>query len=262
MSAPPSFGVDCRLTPEPSAPPRRPWGFWRVVNWVGAAAVAGVVALVVAHGAGHLVRESRRAGCAENLKRIGLAMHEYHNAHEHFPAPSLARGDGTPLLSWRVALLPHLGYTSLYERFHLDEPWDSPHNLALLPEMPREFACPGGPARRAGRTGYLVIVGPQTDPTSVNTPFEPTRGVDLREILDGTSSTILALETDAAIPWTRPDDLRWAPGDPPPRLASPHAGGAHAILADGAVRFLKATIERRIFLAILTINGSELTSDP
>jgi prepilin-type processing-associated H-X9-DG protein len=185
---------------------------------------------------------------------------KYQEAHGHFPAPALARRDGTPLLSWRVALLPHLGYRALYDRFHLDEPWDSPHNRSLLAEMPAEFACPGGPGRRAGLTGYLVVVGPQTDPTSVNTPFEPTRGVDIREITDGLSNTVLVIETNSLVPWTRPDDLRWSPGGPLPRLASPHDGGAHVVFADGAVRFLQPTIGPTILLAILNINGSEVIS--
>jgi prepilin-type processing-associated H-X9-DG protein len=104
-----------------------------------------------------------------------------------------------------------------------------------------------------------VVVGPKTEPSSVNTPFEPTRGVDLREMTDGTSNTVLVFETDAFVPWTRPDDLRWTPGGPLPHLASPHPGGAHVLLADGSIKFLKPTIGLDILLAILTINGGELT---
>ena len=132
--------------------------------------------------------------------------------------------DGAKLLSWRVAILPQMGYQSLYDRFHLDEPWDSPRNRSLLAEMPRQFACPGGSGQRAGKTGYLVIVGPETDAYSTNTPFEPTRGADIRHITDGTSQTILVFETDVMIPWTKPDDLQWVKGGPLPRVASPHAG--------------------------------------
>ena len=157
-------------------------------------------------------------------------------------------------------ILPQLGYASLFERFRLDEPWDSPHNISLLDQMPREFACPGGAARRSGQTGYVVVVGPATDQFSVNTPFEPTQGADIRHITDGSSQTVLILETNHLIPWTKPDDLTWAPGEPPPVLASPHAGGAHVVFADVAVRFLKKTIDPRTFAAILTINGSEVIS--
>jgi prepilin-type processing-associated H-X9-DG protein len=245
------------ISDEP-APKRRAWGRWRVAGWVGAVAVTVLVMLPLVTVVVIAVRESWREQCAIQLKRIGVAFHEYHEAHEHFPAPSLASRDGRPLLSWRVALLPHLGYKSLYERFHLDEPWDSPHNRALLAEMPPEFACPAGPGRRAGQTGYLVIVGPITEPGNINTPFEPTRGAEVREFTDGTSNTVLVFETDALVPWTKPDDLRWERDGPLPRLASPHAGGTHVVFADGSTRFLKRTITPNILLAFLTMNGNEV----
>jgi prepilin-type processing-associated H-X9-DG protein len=234
---------------------------WRVVRALGLGGVLASSSLMVIFGIiGPAVRASHRAQCVEHLKRIGLAMHEYHEVEGHFPAPALADRDGKPLLSWRVAILPQLGYQSLYARFHLDERWDSPHNRALLREMPKEFACPGGPGPRSGRTGYLVVVGPKHQVGSVNTPFEPTRGSDISEIFDGTSNTVLVFETDTRVPWTKPEDLRWTPGGPLPQLASPHEGGANSLFADGSVRFLKSSIESTSLLAILTKNGGEVVS--
>jgi hypothetical protein len=194
------------------------------------------------------------------IKRLGVALNEYHEAHGHFPAPVVAGRDGSPLLSWRVALLPYLGYRSLYERFHLEEPWDSPHNRALVAEMPRELACPSGPERRLGQTPYLVIVGPKSDPWGASTPFEPARGVAIHEITDGASNTILVLETDSPVAWTKPEDLRWERGGPGPRLTSPHGEGAHAVLADGTGRFLKPTIRPETLAALVTVNGNEVLS--
>jgi hypothetical protein len=247
---------------EPAARPRV--GRRRYARrWIVGGGIVGLLAVTLTVvGVGGVLRESWRKQCRSQLGRIGAAFIEYQEAHGHFPAPALARRDGTPLLSWRVELLPQLGYRALYERFHRDEPWDSPHNRSLLKEMPLEFACPASPGRRAGLTRYLVVVGPATDPTSVNTPFEPTRGVDLREITDGASVTVLVFETDTPVPWTKPDDLRWAQEGPLPRVASPHPGGAHVLLADGTVRFIAPTIDPKTLLAILTINGSEVLSGP
>ena len=148
-------------------------------------------------------------GVSGNLHQVGLALHQYHEAHGQLPAPASIGRDGTKLLSWRVAILPYLGHQSLYERFHPDEPWDSPHNLLLVAEMPREFGCPGGRGRRAGKTSYMVIVGPEMDAYSINTAFEPTRGAALHHVTDGTSNSLLVLETDVMVPWTKPDDLQW-----------------------------------------------------
>ncbi len=53
--------------------------------------------------------------------------------------PAYFDAEGKPWLSWRVHLLPFLGYQSLYERFNLNESWDSANNLPLLDEMPDLF---------------------------------------------------------------------------------------------------------------------------
>jgi prepilin-type processing-associated H-X9-DG protein len=241
------------------APTRSSVGRWRAfAAWLALLGSAAVVALLVAMAILHVLPESRREQCRVQLRRLGVAMQEYQQEHGRFPAPALFHAGGRPLLSWRVALLPHLGYRSLYERFRLDEPWDSPHNRALLAEMPREFGCPAGPARHTGLTGYKVLIGPENDAYSVNTAFEPTRGADIRHFTDGTSNTILVLETDSFVPWTKPDDLHWDKGNPPPSLASPHPNGAHALFADGTCRYLKPTTRSDVLLALITMNGGEV----
>ncbi len=65
------------------------------------------------------------------------------------PAGGESWATGKPKLSWRVALLPYLEEMDLYRKFHQDEPWDSPHNKALIPRMPAVFGTPDSPARQA-----------------------------------------------------------------------------------------------------------------
>jgi prepilin-type processing-associated H-X9-DG protein len=236
---------------------RRPPRWIRAIAFLSGAVF---VTLIVWPTAAHVIRESRRTECNGRLKQLGIAFHKCIEAQGHLPAPSIVGADGKPLLSWRVAILPHLGYTSLYERFHLDEPWDSPHNRALVKEMPAELACPGLVSRKSGMTNYVVLVGPKFDLASVNTPFEPNRGVDIREVTDGTSNTILVFETSNPVFWTKPEDLDWAPDGPLPGISSPHTGGTHSVFVDGSVRFLKLPIAQQTFRAILTINGGEVVS--
>jgi prepilin-type processing-associated H-X9-DG protein len=208
------------------------------------------------------VRAERRIQCMRNLKQLGVACHEYHEANGSFPAPSIRGRDGRPLLSWRVAILPQLGHRSLYERFRLDEPWDSPHNLPLLKEIPPELACPSLSGRSHGLTNYQVVVGPKNEMGSVNTPFEPNRGAEIREFIDGTSFTVLVAESSRSVPWTKPDDLTFRePLDAPlPAFGSGHEGGFHVLFADGSTRFLKHTIIRETLRGLLTLNGNEVLS--
>ena len=229
-------------------------------RWVALAVIGGLAVILATPAVLLTVQSSRRTRCESNLKGIGRAFHEYLAAEGHFPAPAIARSDGTPMLSWRVALLPHLGYRSLYARFHLDEAWDSPHNRSLLAEMPSELVCPAATVTRDGQTGYKVVIGPSFGPNRVNTPFDASRGAKLDEMTDGTSNTILVMETDALVPWTKPDDLHWQPGGPPPQLKSPHSDGAHVVLADGQTRFLKNSMQSNTLAAVFTINGGEVIS--
>ena len=78
---------------------------------------------------------------SNNLKQLALGIHNFHSAYRKLPA---ARTDenGQPLLSWRVAILPFIEQQALYEQFHLDEPWDSEHNLKLIDQMPATFTDP------------------------------------------------------------------------------------------------------------------------
>src|SRR5262249_30285811 len=152
-------------------------------------------------------------------------------------------------------------------QFRLDEPWDSPHNLALLPRMPRVFGLPGGlPAEVRAEphcTFYQVFTGN-------GTAFEGPQGLRLPEDFpDGTSNTILVVEAGEAVPWTKPVDLLYKADRPLPPLGGMFTGqgrfslfgpsrakGFHAALADGSVRFLTPTInETTLRNAITRDNG-------
>jgi hypothetical protein len=228
-------------------------------RWVWLGAVAGVLSVSALAVVPPLVRRSHTARCAGNFQRLGMAMQRFHDAHGHFPAAAITDKTGKPLLSWRVALLPQLGYPSLFQRFRLDEPWDSPHNRALLPLMPPVYACPSLADSRSFVTGYQVVVGPRPVLAQVGTLFEWSRGVEVREVLDGASTTVMVAETDRAVPWTQPEDLRFDADGPLPHFGSGHPGGFHAVFADGATRFLKFSISPETLRAILTRDGGEVS---
>jgi Protein of unknown function (DUF1559) len=63
-----------------------------------------------------------RAKSVNNLKQMGIAMHNHQSAYEYFPM-NVVDKNGKPLLSWRVMLLPYLECAELFDQFKLDEPW-------------------------------------------------------------------------------------------------------------------------------------------
>ena len=151
---------------------------------------------------GEDIEASRRAMCTNNLKQIGLAFFNYHEAHGTFPPAAITDKIGKPLLSWRVAILPYLYVEEgpLYAKFHLDEPWDSPHNRALIEPIPFVFACPTDRTRESGTTGYQAVIGADT---AFTPDFKPLR---VQAFTDGTTNTLLVGETRCRVPWTKPED--------------------------------------------------------
>ncbi len=171
-----------------------------------------------------------------HLKQLALALHNYHDVNQHFPPAAIRDAQGRPLLSWRVMLLPYLEEGKLYKQFHLDEPWDSEHNKPLIAKMPDVFTPRSIRLRAEGKTTLLVPVGKQTI-------FGPKDGVPIRDITDGTSTTILIVDADEgqAVVWTRPDDLNVDGIDARQALFGTRKDG---VSCDGRrlVRFLRTAI--------------------
>ncbi len=216
--------------------------------------IAVLIALLIP--AVQAAREAaRRSQCVNNLKQIGLAMHNYLSVNDTFPPAALTDANGRPLLSWRVAILPYIEQTSLYSQFHLDEPWDSPNNLPLARQMPRLYLCPSHPLGGlpdTNQTSYRVLVGPQTIFPGGN------QAVKISDVTDGTSNTLLVGETQSTVVWTAPDDLTMDPSQPMLGFSSNHSGGFNALFADGSVRFLKRSIVPKVLEALATRNGGEV----
>jgi hypothetical protein len=93
--------------------------------------------------------------------------------------------------------------------------------------------------------------------------FPPERGVAVREITDGTSNTIMVLETHGSnLNWMAPVDMTVSagvPGAQPAVFSSLHTGGFHVSLADGAVRYLSYDVATPQMLdAMLSRDGGEI----
>jgi hypothetical protein len=181
-----------------------------------------------------LARGSARQERVRRLQLIGLAMHNYHVSRGSFPAAASHDAAGRPLLSWRVHLLPWLGEEELYRQFRLDQPWDSPHNSALLTRAPEVYRTSEG---IAGQTRIVAVIGP-------GGPFSLTRGPALRDFTDGPDQTILLVECgqDRAVPWTQPDDAQFDPHNPIAPLGAIDEEGFLALFGDGRVEIISPRI--------------------
>jgi hypothetical protein len=222
--------------------------------------------VALAEAAARIGVSARGTKSQNNLKQLGLAMHNYHDTMGAFPPAVVTDASGKPLYSWRVLLLPYLEANNVYQQFKLDEPWDSLNNKRLLAQMPALFAAPGANKDEPYTTHYQVFVGggalfdaPDRVPRN---QFGPPRGPHIAHITDGTSNTIMIVESAEAVPWSKPQDLSYNPTGPLPKLGGVVSGGFNCVAADGAVHFLKNSTPTEVLRALITRQGGEIVYWP
>lgn len=191
-------------------------------------------------------RAALRVRSSNNMRQIMLAMLAYQNGNASFPPVAIGDQQGRPLLSWRVLLLPYLDQSVLYEAFHLDEAWDSPHNQSLLKYMPEVYLAPKATSQDDAEettTYYQGISGPDAFFDITRMRSGKLAGIRPRELKDGAKRTMVLVEAGCSVPWTKPEDVRYDPNEPIPPLGGVFAEGFHAAMADGLVSFMTLSSE-------------------
>jgi len=164
------------------------------------------------------VRDSAaRMQCANNLKQLGISIHNFASTNnETFPTSTRPGGVTTsPRISWAVALLPYLEQANLIKNYDLTTTWSSASNLPIVKQPIKILQCPSSPepSRLDGdpQTGVWDIVG-ITDygaistlspiATNVNTTGFPIPGimeknktVRIADVRDGLSNTLAIVES-------------------------------------------------------------------
>jgi len=199
--------------------------------------------------------EMQLAQSANQMRMVGLALHNFESSYKSLPP---ARGGSVSTgLSWRVHILPFLEQAELYQQFHLDEPWDSPHNKSLVAKMPLVYRFGGG---KLGQ-GMTTLVVPKYGDEARAIGDAP-QGAGFREYRDGTSNTIMALEVseaDATI-WTKPDTFEINP-QAPRRGLEARGGRPLILMGDGSVHRLSASAADNDVRGLFTRAGGETIAD-
>jgi prepilin-type N-terminal cleavage/methylation domain-containing protein/prepilin-type processing-associated H-X9-DG protein len=226
------------------------------------------------------VREAaRRMQCKNNLRQIGLALHNYHAAFRKFPPGGIEVRPEVPggkQLAWSAFVLPFLEQSATYVRVDFSYAFDHPVNEEVAAIPIETYLCPSTPRFSPlnlgrGATDYGGIYGERI----VSTNYPPRgvmihdRAIRFRDITDGTARTLTVSE-DAGFrdgqwinAWNLFDQafsINRAPkfeND----IRSFHPQGANGLFADGSVSFLNESIELEILAAICTRNGNEYVPD-
>lgn len=229
------------------------WGFRRKLSTV--TVVLGIGLLL----AGFMLPATRRVRpaayrlqCKNNLKQIGLALHNYVDTYHALPPAFTIDADGKPLHSWRTLILPFLDEHELYKSIDLSKAWNDPANAEAFKRRVSIYQCPSTQLPDT-ETCYMALVG-------THACLRPTQPRKFSEITDGLGSTLMLLEVppDRAVPWMSPVDadekLFEALG---PDTKTAHSGGSHVLFANGSTRFIPSGMPADQRRALITVDGNE-----
>ncbi|QDU07843.1 DUF1559 domain-containing protein [Gimesia aquarii] len=193
---------------------KRKRGFTLIELLVVIAIIAILIALLLP--AVQQAREAaRRSTCKNNLKQIGLALHNYHDNFRTFPPGDVRRTYGgvnswtTSMLGWIPRILPFLDQAVIYNQINweLESGVSAAPNNNLRREKLPAVRCPSDSSRQPdgnyAPTNYLACRG-QGDSTTANfdgSIFARNSNVKIRDIEDGTTNTMMVSETFASAPF-------------------------------------------------------------
>ena len=207
-----------------------------LVVLIGLGAVIAVPLALILPAVQQARSAARITQSKNNLKQIGLALHNYHEVYQKFPPAYVEDANGKPLYSWRVLILPFLDESPLYEQFDKTKAWDSPENEFLLNSMPLVFRCPFDTTPNSTSTAYVGIFG-------ANCMFQGPNGVRIADIQNGLSNVAMVTESaNTATPWSSPSDLDTSQLGGIGSATGPSSNnprrGVHMLMGDGAVQYI------------------------
>ena len=310
-------------------------GFTLIELLVVIAIIAVLIALLLP--AVQQAREAaRRTQCKNNMKQLGLALHNYHDVYNRFP---LGAQRAVSRTNWRVALWPQMDQAPLFNKLDFSQDFRaaySGNNTVLQGLKLPGWNCPSSPCPITGAAGseqcwnggnpqladYVGIGGACPDPggrANVNSTSNYDGGIygsngllsialskNLSACTDGSSTTLLVGEnsdfttigttktdlrsnyygawsgwSDVANPWSGAPDTwstsvttvrypvntqgtpagamhTWEANLP---LRSAHVGGAHALMGDGATRFISNNLDLNVLLRLSALDDGQVVGD-
>ncbi len=215
-----------------SSAPRAKRSAFTLVELLVVIAIIGILIALLLPAIQAAREAARRSACVNNLKQIGLALHNFENVNKAFP-PSYGGHLGTDW-SAQALLLPYLEQGNLYDNIEFRQSYDSvflPDGVRLSSHRVPVYVCPSEiravprltdgqpvhfPINYGVNLGIWFVYDPVTRRTGEGA-FRPYQSTKPAEFVDGLSQTLAAAEVKAYTPYYRNAGLT----PPPQDLADP-----------------------------------------
>ena len=231
---------------------RLSWEFWLyLIPSVFLAVVWGCSAEDLGEG-GRQSRSGRsdgrsRATSRNNLKQIGLALHNYHDTFRTFPPGGVYDRQGKGHHSWQTFLLPFVEQAETFRRVDFNRPWNDDRNAPVFRTRIEVYEIPAQSAVSAiVKRNITGGFAPSHYAGNQRVLFRNSRK-RLRDILVGTSNTLFAGEVSAGFKaWGDPSNYRDPAiglGNKPDRFGGSHGDRTQFLLIDGSVREIPNDID-------------------
>jgi len=173
-------------------------------------AIIGVLVALLLPAVQAAREAARRSQCSNNLKQLGIGMHNHHDTYNVFPKNSYGGVDygweNWHRFSASYKVLPFIEQTNLYEQFDKSKGWDFHYNGPLNTKV-KTFICPssppaparsvvdwGGPGSNYGWCSGSSVIVVWGSTNEVNGMIANSDERKMAEVTDGLSNTIMAGE--------------------------------------------------------------------
>jgi hypothetical protein len=221
--------------------------------------------------------------CQNHVKQLGIAAHSYHANHNTFPTGTVVESADAveDRLSLFVLLLPYLEQENLAKQIDGCQGWNSGTNAAVTSMPIRTLVCADSQGSGAV-TDFVGVAGVGADAATLSEThvrrgvFGYERATDLKEITDGTSTTLLFIETQRDLgPWASGGPATVRGIDPEEELLIGQGGAfgklramsrwnfgrikasAVVAMADGSVRRIQEGVSSEVLAALATTAGDD-----
>lgn len=216
-------------------------------------AIIGILTALSLPAVQNVRQRARMTECSNRIRQVGIALQGYQTLHQSLPE------DGANGYGYAAFLLPNVEQSPVYD---------------ILTPQKVKFADATPNQKDAGKTKVEVYLCPNFDGDWSLDPSDNARlnflgnsellddGMDLANVLDGESMTIVAGESTSDQAWMLPGTANVSGAPNSGSFSSRHTSGANFLFCDGAVKFLSDSIDGNTFTAMGTPNGNEAVSLP